>query len=215
MPIRILDAALAAKIAAGEVIERPASVVKELVENALDAGARTVHVELRGGGVQLLRVTDDGTGIAEDELELAFERHATSKLASLDDLDAIGTLGFRGEALPSIRAVAEVTLLSRPAAQEFAGLRVFRGEQVGRGRKAGPPGTQITVRGLFSGVPARQAFLRSASTEAAHASQVVAQYALAYPDVRFRMEVDGRTTLQTPRTMSQTPGATRAPSTRR
>src|SRR5262249_30042338 len=155
-------------------IERPASVVKELVENALDAGAGRIQVEIRGGGVQLIRVVDDGAGIPEDELELAFERHATSKVATLDDLAAIATLGFRGEALPSIRSVAEVSVLSRPGEREFAGFRRYAGDVlIESGRRGGAPGTQVTVRNLFAGVPARLRYLRSAATEAAHAVQVV------------------------------------------
>ncbi|MFN8533913.1 MAG: DNA mismatch repair endonuclease MutL [Dehalococcoidia bacterium] len=199
MPIRVLDPAVAAKIAAGEVIERPASVVKELVENALDADARSVLVEIRGGGVQMIRVTDDGCGIPEDEIELAFERHATSKLTGFDDLLAIGTLGFRGEALPSVRAVAEVTVLSRPAGNDFAAFRRWAGGAlVEAGRRGGPPGTQVAVRDLFGAIPARRQQLRSAGGEAAHCAQVVGQYALARPEVRFTLQVDGRTTLRSP-----------------
>ncbi|GIW05320.1 MAG: hypothetical protein KatS3mg060_0125 [Dehalococcoidia bacterium] len=201
MPIRVLDPALAARIAAGEVIERPASVVKELVENALDAGARAIAVEIRGGGVQLIRVTDDGCGIAEAEIELAFERHATSKLAVLDDLETIATLGFRGEALPSVRAVAEVSVVSRPADQPYAAVRRWqRGALVETGRRAGAPGTQITVRDLFADLPARRQHLRSAAAEAAACAQVVAHYAMARPEVRFTLQIDGRTTLRAPGT---------------
>ncbi|MCS6802671.1 MAG: DNA mismatch repair endonuclease MutL [Chloroflexota bacterium] len=201
MPIRVLEPALAARIAAGEVIERPASVVKELIENALDAGARSIGVEIRGGGIQLIRVTDDGCGIAEAEIELAFERHATSKLTTLDDLETIATLGFRGEALPSIRAVAEVSIVSRPADQPYAAVRRWeRGALVEASRQAGAPGTQITVRRLFADLPARRQHLRSAATEAAACAQVVSQYALARPAVRFTLQVDGRTTLRAPGT---------------
>jgi DNA mismatch repair protein MutL len=201
MPIRVLDPALAARIAAGEVIERPASVVKELVENALDAGAQSVSVEVRGGGVQLIRVTDDGCGIAENELELAFERHATSKLTSADDLETIATLGFRGEALPSVRAVAEVSIVSRPADQAYAAVRRWqRGELVEAGRRAGPPGTEVLVRNLFADLPARRQHLRSPAAEAAACAQVVGQYALARPEVRFTLQIDGRTTLRAPGT---------------
>ncbi|GIW09146.1 MAG: hypothetical protein KatS3mg061_0203 [Dehalococcoidia bacterium] len=199
MPIRVLDPTTAARIAAGEVIERPASVVKELVENALDAGARTISVELRAGGAQLIRVTDDGCGIPEAEIELAFERHATSKLTSFDDLERVATLGFRGEALPSIRAVAEVSIISRPLTQEFAAYRRWeRGQLVERGRRSAAPGTQLTVRQLFADLPARRQQLRSPASEAAHCAQVVSHYALARPEVRFTLTVDGRTTLRTP-----------------
>lgn len=199
MTIRILDADLAGKIAAGEVVERPASIVKELVENSLDAGSTAIHVELRGGGVQLIRVTDNGSGIDEAELELAFERHATSKLTSLDDLDRIQSLGFRGEALPSIRSVAEVAVQSRPPGADYAAfVRFDRGQVVEKGRRGAPFGTQLTVRNMFEAIPARLRFLRQASTEASQAVNVVVQYALAYPDVRFTVDVDGKAGFRSP-----------------
>ena len=199
MPIRQLAPEVAAKIAAGEVIERPASVVKELIENALDAGARSIRVELSGGGVELLRVVDDGRGIAAEDLPLAFARHATSKLAALADLERIGTLGFRGEALASIGAVARVTLLSRPS-DAAAGAQIVAEEgRIGSVTAAGAPiGTSVTVRGLFASVPARLKFLRTRATETGHALHLIEQYALAYPEVRFSVASEGRPVFATP-----------------
>jgi DNA mismatch repair protein MutL len=199
LPIRVLSPQEAARIAAGEVIERPASIVKELVENALDAGARQVTVETRQGGIAFIRVVDDGCGIEPDELRVAFERHATSKLTSEDELWRIATLGFRGEALPSIAAAADVELASRPAGALVAGRIVFEeGEAAHQGSAGAPPGTSITVRGLFRRQPARLKFLRSPAAEATQVATVVSHYALAYPEVRFTLVNDGRTVLQTP-----------------
>lgn len=199
MPIRQLAPDVAAKIAAGEVVERPASVVKELVENALDAGARSVRVELAGGGLGLIRVTDDGCGIPAGELPLAFARHATSKVARIDDLERIRTLGFRGEALASVAAVAQVTLVSRPQG-ETAGAQLSVEEGAfGVVTPAGAPvGTSVTVRDLFASVPARLKFLKTRSTETGHALHVVEQYALARPDVRFTVHSEGRQVFTTP-----------------
>src|SRR3990172_11679402 len=199
MTIMELPQELVAKIAAGEVVERPASVVKELVENSLDAGARRIEVEARGGGVPFLRVTDDGQGIPPDEVETAFLRHATSKLSNLEDLSSIASLGFRGEALPSIAAVAEVSMLTRPPDRELGMLlRVREGEVQEKGQRGCPPGTTVTVRNLFSGLPARRKFLRPAVTESRRLIDVVARYSLAYPEVRFLLYNDGRVTLQSP-----------------
>jgi DNA mismatch repair protein MutL len=199
MPIQQLAPDVAAKIAAGEVVERPASVVKELVENALDAGARQIRIELVHGGLELIRVSDDGSGIPASELPLAFARHATSKIAHLADLEQVSTLGFRGEALASIAAVAEVTLLSRQRSEE-------RGEQMSMtygepgmlSLAAANPGTSVTVRNLFATVPARLKFVKSRGAEAGRAIQVVEQYALAFPDVRFTIESEGRQIFTTP-----------------
>lgn len=198
MPIRVLEPTVAAQIAAGEVVERPASVVKELVENALDAGARRIGVEVRGGGLRELKVTDDGGGIPAAEAELAFERHATSKLRTADDLWAIGTLGFRGEALPSIAAVAQVICTTRAQSEEVGTeLRFAGGELQARADIGCPRGTTFSVRNLFYNVPVRREFLRSEATEAGAVSAVVTQYALAYPEVRFTLLIDGRLALQT------------------
>ena len=205
-PIRVLPPALAERIAAGEVVERPASVVKELVENALDAGATRIRVEIRGGGLDLVRVADDGHGIPTDELDLAFAHHGTSKIAAAADLDAIATLGFRGEALPSIAAVAEVTLTScprpgtppRPAPhvpvphpQGHAVTYRF-GERVSGGPRARAPGTTVAVRDLFRNVPGRLRFLRAQKVESARTGDLVRRYALGRPDVSFTLTFDGR-----------------------
>ncbi|HEX9373089.1 MAG TPA: DNA mismatch repair endonuclease MutL [Roseiflexaceae bacterium] len=198
MPIRVLDPTVAAQIAAGEVVERPASVAKELIENALDAGARRIGVEVRGGGLHELKVQDNGGGIPAGEVELAFERHATSKLSSADDLWAIGTLGFRGEALPSIAAVAQVICVTRAAGEELGTeLRIAGGELQARGPRGCSPGTTISVRNLFYNAPVRREFLRSEATEASAITAVVTQYALAYPEVRFTMLLEGRLAVQT------------------
>ncbi len=199
MTIRVLAPHEAARIAAGEVIERPASVVKELIENALDAGAHRISVEVRQGGTSLIRVSDDGGGIPAAELRLAFERHATSKLPGEADPCCIVTLGFRGEALPSIAAVAEVELVSRPAeATAGARIRLVGGRVAEEGAQGAPPGTTVTVRHLFRRQPARLKFLRSSAAEGGQVVSLVSQYALAHAEVRFTLHVDGRLTLQTP-----------------
>ncbi len=199
MPIRILPPQQAARIAAGEVVERPASVVKELVDNALDAGAGSITVEIRGGGLEIIRVVDDGCGIPADEAPLAFQRFATSKLPADGRLEGITTLGFRGEALPSIASVAGVTLVTRTA-EESAGtlVELADGEVVRVSPQGSPPGTSVAVRGLFRSVPARLKFLRSANAESGRVQTVVQQFALAFPEVRFRLEIDGRGAFSAP-----------------
>ncbi len=198
MPIQQLPPDLAAKIAAGEVVERPASVVKELVENALDAGATSVRVELEGGGLDLIRVVDDGRGIAAEELALAFSRHATSKIATLDDLERIRTLGSRGEALASGAAVARVTLASRARGAEIgAQLTVDEGHTGAVVASGTPAGTSVTVRGLFSSMPARLKFLKTRATETGHSLRLLEQYAMAYPGVRFTAVSEGREVFHT------------------
>jgi DNA mismatch repair protein MutL len=186
------------KIAAGEVVERPASVVKELVENALDAGARSVQVEIEEGGKSLVRVRDDGEGMSREDAERALERHATSKLRSLDDLQAIATHGFRGEALPSIASVAHLRLLTRddlgPAGTE---IEVREGRR--QVREVGHPrGTTVEVRDLFGSVPARRKFLRAEATEASHVAEAVTLLALARPEVGFTLTSGARTVIQAP-----------------
>lgn len=197
MPIRVLPPDVAAQIAAGEVVERPASVVKELIENALDAGARTISVEVEGGGRRRIRVADDGTGIPAAEVALAFSRHATSKLAAAADLQHIATLGFRGEALASIAAVSQVQLVTR-AAGETAGtrLRLEGGAILAREAIGAPQGTVVTVENLFYNVPARLKFLKTEAAERARIDALVTRYALAYPDRRFRLTHDGRLSFQ-------------------
>lgn len=192
-PITVLAPEVADAIAAGEVVERPASVVKELVENSLDAGATRVAVEVRGAGRTLIRVADDGSGIAPEELRLAFLRHATSKLGRLDDLAAIATLGFRGEALASIAAVSEVECRSRGAI-----LRLRAGEVLDEGSAPPAPGTVVEVRDLFANTPARLRFLKTDATETAAVVQLVRSYAVLHPGVRFQVILEGRSVLQTP-----------------
>ena len=188
MPIRLLSDKISSMIAAGEVVERPASVVKELVENALDAGATEVSVEIRGGGVEQIRVADNGSGIPHDEVEVAFQRFATSKLSDASDLDAIPTLGFRGEALPSIASVARVSVVTKHP-DEDSGTRLDLDEGViaDKQRQGASPGTVMTVRQLFRNVPARRKFLRTPATETSHIQNMVTRYALAYPEVRFEL----------------------------
>lgn len=197
MPIHILSDDLASKIAAGEVIERPASVVKELVENALDAGARDIRLEVRGGGQRLIRVADDGEGIAHDDVPTAFAPHGTSKLSTAEDLFAIRTLGFRGEALPSIAAVARVTMISRHADETNGTMWKSENAQTLMYQPHGAPrGTVLTVEDLFRNVPARLKFLKSPGAESAHIAELVHAYALAYPRVRFSLVNDGKLMFQ-------------------
>jgi len=187
--IRILAENVANRIAAGEVVERPASVVKELLENALDAGARSIRVEVESGGKQMIRVIDDGSGMNHDDALLAFERHATSKLRTADDLLSIGTLGFRGEALPSIASISRLLLETRTADEE-QGTRVeFAGGKLVGVKPAGvPPGTSISVADIFYCVPARRKFLKSETTELGHIASLVTHYALAHPDRQFLLK---------------------------
>lgn len=199
--IRILHPEIVAQIAAGEVVGRPASVVKELVENSIDAGAREIRIEIADGGKRMIRVADDGGGIPAAEVELAFQRHATSKLASADDLARIATLGFRGEALASIAAVSRVTCATRAAGEETGTLiRLEGGEVVGRRPIGRPPGTTVTVEDIFFNVPARRKFLRSSATERHHIDAWVTRYAMAYPDRRFVLVHDGREVFRSPGT---------------
>ncbi len=198
MPIHVLAPDVAAKIAAGEVVERPANVAKELIENSLDAGATEVRIDLREGGQRLLRVGDDGHGISPAEVQLAVQRHATSKVLRADDLNHITTLGFRGEALYSIAAVSQMTLISRQTSAEVAvQLRLDGGEVVEEGKAGAPVGTSVSVEHLFFNVPARRKFLRKAVTESGRISAIVQRYALAYPGCRFILTNDGRETFRT------------------
>jgi len=198
MTIRILSPEVASQIAAGEVVERPASVVKELVENALDAGARAITVEIAAAGRTLMRVADDGVGIPADELTLAVERHATSKLVSADDLFRIATLGFRGEALASIGSVSRLTITAHThEASAGARLRV-EGGMIGKVEKVGAPvGTVIQVEDLFYNVPARLKFLKQDGTERRAIDALLTRYALAYPQVRFKLSEGNTPSLQT------------------
>ncbi len=199
MPIRVLPSELVDQIAAGEVIERPASVVKELIENSLDAGARRIEVDVEQGGVGLVRVRDDGSGIDAEALPLALTRHATSKIASLADLEAIGTLGFRGEALPSIGSVARLRIVSRIASAPHGAQITVEGGAVGAVRPAAhPPGTTIEMRDLFYNVPARRKFLRTAQTELGHVARLIERLALARPEVTLRLRSGERVALDAP-----------------
>jgi DNA mismatch repair protein MutL len=197
MPIRLLSEDIASQIAAGEVVERPASVVKELLENALDAGAKTITVDVEGAGRASIRVSDDGAGIPAAEVELAFARHATSKIESADDLFSVGTLGFRGEALASIASVSRTSVITRYAAEADGTQIKFEGSNlISRGLIGAPRGTVIAVENLFFNVPARLKFLKSETAERGHITALVTRYALAYPLARFRLNFDNRNVFQ-------------------
>ena len=197
--IRVLSDQVANQIAAGEVVDRPASVVKELLENALDAGAARIRVEVEAGGRKLIRISDDGQGMNRDDALLAFERHATSKLRTADDLLSIATLGFRGEALPSIASVSRVTL-DTAAGEENAGTRL----EIAGGRilhvddAALPRGTTIAVADLFFNTPARRKFLRAESTELSHVTALVTHYALVHPGKHFELVSASHTLVSAP-----------------
>jgi len=194
--IRILPALVVNQIAAGEVVERPASVVKELLDNAIDAGAGRIVVELEQGGVELIRVTDDGGGIEPEQLALAVHPHATSKVRDAQDLDTIATMGFRGEALASIASVSRLSMRSRVAGEDAAAVIEVEGDTVSPVRPdAGPVGTRVTVRNLFFNTPARRKFLRTAQTERTHCLDIVRSLAMSHPATGFRVEVDGSTVL--------------------
>lgn len=194
--IRILPEQLANQIAAGEVVERPASVVKELIENSLDAGADHIAVEIEGGGTRLIRIIDNGEGMAEDDVLLCLERHGTSKISEAADLAAINTLGFRGEAIPSIGSVAQLTIISRPAAADLGTKAVLHYGKLTAVHEMGcGVGSIFEVRNLFGNTPARRKFLRSARTELNHIDEVIKNYALASPHVTFVLTIDDRQSL--------------------
>lgn len=197
MTIHILPDQLASQIAAGEVVERPSSVVKELVENGIDAHANTINIDIRDGGRSSIQIADNGHGIPAADIETAFRRHATSKLQTVDDLNAIRTLGFRGEALAALAAVSQVTLVSRAKGEE-AGTRLtlHGGIKISRDAAGAPQGTVILVENLFYNVPARLKFLKSDATERRLIDEFVTRYALAYPHIRFRLSHNGRVTFQ-------------------
>ena len=193
MPIQLLPEEVVARIAAGEAVERPASAVKELIENAIDAGATSIHVEAAAGGRQLLRVTDNGSGIPQAEIALAFKRHATSKLQDADDLQAVQTLGFRGEALASIAAVSHTSIVTRHRDEKMGVNLRFEGGVTPHQRSVGvPAGTVVTIENLFFNTPARLKFLKSDSTESRRIHWVVARYAMAYPDIAFVLKQGNR-----------------------
>lgn len=193
MPIKILPEQVSSAIAAGEVVERPSSVVKELVENSLDAGATRVEVEIEEGGQRLIRVTDDGEGISTSDIELAVARFATSKLRNADDLDHIQSLGFRGEALSSIGAISRLEIASRAEGEPVGAVLQVEGGEVKEPEPQGlPQGTQVSVRNLFFNVPARREFLKTEATERRWIARLVTRYALAYPQVSFSLAQEGR-----------------------
>src|SRR6476619_7577732 len=186
--IHVLSEHVANKIAAGEVVERPASVLKELLENALDAGATRVRVQVEAGGKKLIQITDNGCGMVRDDAMLAFERHATSKLKNAEDLLSVATLGFRGEALPSIASVSRLRLETRAPDQDSGTVIEINGGKIFKVEEAGlPAGTSITIHDLFFNTPARKKFLKAESTELSHIASLVTHYALAHPDKHFEL----------------------------
>ncbi len=198
MSIKILTPDMVSKIAAGEVIERPASVVKELIENSLDAKASQISVEIQGGGVRSIKVVDNGLGIPSTEAELAFCRYATSKIADLTDLENISSLGFRGEALPSIAAVAEIEFSTKSSLEDVGSCLHLQGnESLRQEAISRPSGTTVIVRRLFRYFPARLKFLKSTNTENSHIAHIIGQYAMAFPEVKFSLLLDKRPSLQT------------------
>ena len=196
MPIHLLTDETIGKIAAGEVVERPMSVVKELIENAIDARATRIAVEIEEGGNRLIRVSDNGVGMSRDELEIAIQRHATSKLSTFDDLERLHTLGFRGEALPSIASVAEVSIRSASTAGGGS-IVIDYGRPTQTKVDAAPRGTTVTVRDLFGNVPARRKFLRQPSTEGTYISRLIGAYACHRSDIQWSLTVDGRRAIRT------------------
>ena len=199
MSIELLRPDVSSKIAAGEVIERPASAVKELVENALDAGASRIQIEIRAGGVEYIRITDDGIGIPPDQVELAFQRFATSKLSEAEDLEAVATLGFRGEALPSIASIARVEMRTRAHDQDSGSrIELEDGEILSFSSAGLPIGTTLIARNLFRNFPARRKFLRSPSAEQTRIQMVISHYAMAYPEIAFDLRADRGRPFTTP-----------------
>lgn len=199
--IRVLDEATANQIAAGEVVERPSSVVKELVENSLDAGSTRIIVEIKGGGMQLIRVIDNGSGMDESDSAIAFQRHATSKIKSLADIENICSLGFRGEALPSIASVSKIEMVTRSPESDSGTRLVMEGGRLLSQTPVGcPPGTSITVTDLFFNTPARLKYMKTKSTEAGQISDIMSRLALTRPDVSIKLVSEGRTSFHTPGT---------------
>src|SRR6202165_5422691 len=201
--IRLLPETVASQVAAGEVVERPASVVKELVENSIDAGARKIDIFIRRGGIAVVRVIDDGTGMDRDDALLSLERHATSKIRSAADLEAITTLGFRGEALPSIASVSRFRLTTREQGAMAGTDVVVTGGKIDIVRDGGePPGTQVEVRSLFYNLPARRKFLRSENTESRNVEHQLHLQATGHPEIAFAFVRDERIVFQLPATNS-------------
>ncbi len=196
--IRILNKETIDRISAGEVVERPVNVVKELVENAIDSGAAAITVDIKGGGIDLIRVTDNGSGIAPDEMRTAFLRHATSKITKADDLDSIITLGFRGEALASICAVTETEMISCMEGSLTGNRLMIRGgEEISFEEVGAPSGTTVIVRNLFYNTPARKKFLKTPATEGSYIAEMMEKIALSHPDIAFQFSMDGRSRFHT------------------
>ncbi len=199
MPIKVLPIDIVNKIAAGEVVERPASVVKELIENSLDAGASAIEVEISHGGLQLIRVSDDGDGMGPEDMRLSLERHATSKITGYDDLLSIASYGFRGEALPSIASVSRLTMSSRPEGSPSAWtIECDGGRIITQKESAGNRGTTVIIEELFANVPARRKFLKAEMTEARKVADEVVSQAMANPEVSFRLVIDGKESFDYP-----------------
>ncbi|MCR4803895.1 MAG: DNA mismatch repair endonuclease MutL, partial [Lachnospiraceae bacterium] len=196
--IRLLDQGTINKIAAGEVVERPSAVVKELIENAIDAGTTAVTIEIKGGGIDLIRITDNGSGIESQQVRIAFERHATSKIRSAEDLLSVSSLGFRGEALASIGAVAQVELMTKTRG-ELTGTRyvIHGGEEQSFENVGCPEGTTFVIRNLFYNVPARRKFLKSAQTESSYVNDLVERMAISNPNISFKFINNNQLKLQT------------------
>ena len=183
MPIQVLDQSTINQIAAGEVVERPASVVKELMENAIDAGSTAITVEIRQGGIGFIRITDNGCGIKKEELPLAFLRHSTSKIRTAEDLLTVSSLGFRGEALSSIAAVSQVELITKTSGPHGIQIQIEGGEEKGLEEIGAPDGTTFISRNLFFNTPARRKFLKTETTEGAHVTDLVEKIALSHPEI--------------------------------
>ena len=197
--IRILSDNLVSKIAAGEIVERPASVVKELIENAIDAGSRKIDIDLESGGKRLIRVSDDGEGMTRDDSLMSIERHATSKIKELKDLFSVNTLGFRGEAIPSIASVSRFRMITRTRDQVIGTVIAVEGGVVRSVEETGaPPGTTVEVRNLFYNTPARHKFMRKTETELSNVLDIVERESLSRPGIGFELLSDGRTLLRLP-----------------
>lgn len=197
--IIVLDGNTANKIAAGEVVERPASVVKELVENALDAGASRIFLQIENSGRQLIKITDNGLGMSPDDALLALERHSTSKIRAIEDLDSLKTLGFRGEALPSMASVSRMDIITKPAGRlTGTRIKVQGGELLGTQEWATPDGTTVEIRDLFFNTPARKKFLKSRGVEFSHIADIITRYAIAYPEIYFKLTHDGKDIITAP-----------------
>lgn len=196
--IVVLDELTINKIAAGEVIERPASVIKEMVENSIDAEAKNISVEVKSGGISYIRITDDGKGIEKEDLELSFERHATSKIRQAEDLNEVKSMGFRGEALASIAAIAKVEMISKTKDQEIGNRILVEGGRVLELEECGcPDGTTITVENLFYNTPVRYKFLKKDYTETGYIEDVITRLALVHPEIAFKLVNSGKTIIQT------------------